>query len=137
MDVAAVNGEDILVVDAGSSSLHLTVLDWGGRELAAKHLTKAPGAETADTIAAFLHDAPPVGATDGRRPDAGQVEYGVRCAQGHADGVTIRRFASIGGCTYSLGWMGTCTGQRRVWVRKARSGPFVLGARGPGRVGGR
>lgn len=58
---------DILVVDAGSSSLRLTVLDSDGREQAAKHLTQAPGPGTADTIADFLRDeAPPVGAAGHR-----------------------------------------------------------------------
>lgn len=60
------NGPDILVVDAGSSSLHLTVLGGDGRERAARHLTEPPGPETADTIEDFLRDAPPVGATGHR-----------------------------------------------------------------------
>ncbi|MFF0048992.1 acetate/propionate family kinase [Streptomyces sp. NPDC005498] len=60
------NGPDILVVDTGSSSLHLTVLGADGRERAARHLTEPPGPETADTIEDFLRDAPPVGATGHR-----------------------------------------------------------------------
>ncbi|MGW9188264.1 acetate/propionate family kinase [Streptomyces rubiginosohelvolus] len=60
------NQPDILVVDAGSSSLHLTVMDGEGREKAATHLTEPPGPGAADMIGDFLRDAPPVGATGHR-----------------------------------------------------------------------
>ncbi|MEU8890436.1 acetate/propionate family kinase [Streptomyces sp. NPDC048442] len=57
---------NLLVVDAGSSSLSLTVLDGEGHELTAQHLTEAPGPETPAVLADFLKDAPPVGATGHR-----------------------------------------------------------------------
>lgn len=57
---------DILVVDAGSSSLRLTVVDGDGRERAAKHFGEAPGAGTAGVIETFLREAPAVGATGHR-----------------------------------------------------------------------
>ncbi|GAA3480038.1 hypothetical protein GCM10018966_045680 [Streptomyces yanii] len=60
------NGPDILVVDAGSSSLHLTVLGGDGREPAVKPLIEPAARETADTIEEFLRDAPRVGATGHR-----------------------------------------------------------------------
>ncbi len=59
----------ILVADAGSASLHLTVLDGDNRALAAKDITEPPGpeaADAADLIADFLREAPPVSATGHR-----------------------------------------------------------------------
>ncbi|MFC4611073.1 hypothetical protein ACFO9E_25240 [Streptomyces maoxianensis] len=41
---------NILVVDAGSSSLHLMVLDEDNRELAAENLTEPPSRKAASAV---------------------------------------------------------------------------------------
>ncbi|MFJ8074269.1 acetate/propionate family kinase [Streptomyces sp. NPDC096176] len=57
---------NLLVVDAGSSSLHLRVLDEEGRELGSRHLVEAPGSGTPDVIEELLREAPPVAGTGHR-----------------------------------------------------------------------
>jgi len=49
-DSGTATASNLLVVDAGSSSLHLSVVDGEGRELAARHETEAPGSGTRQVI---------------------------------------------------------------------------------------
>lgn len=62
----AVSHGNLLVVDAGSSSLQLTVTDGEGRELGARHIGEAPGSGTQEAITELLRDVPPVAATGHR-----------------------------------------------------------------------
>lgn len=57
---APAGGGPVLVVDAGSSSLHLRVLDRGLSELAARDFTDAPGDDAGRMLAEFLRGAPEV-----------------------------------------------------------------------------
>ncbi|MFD7713213.1 acetate/propionate family kinase [Streptomyces sp. NPDC059785] len=60
------SGGPVLVVDAGSSSLHLAVLDATDRTVAERDFDSAPGPGTADDVAAFLRDAPGIAAAGHR-----------------------------------------------------------------------
>ncbi|MEV7442585.1 acetate/propionate family kinase [Streptomyces sp. NPDC091204] len=53
-------GGPVLVVDAGSSSLHLRVLDEDLSELAARDFTDPPGDDADHMVTEFLHGAPEV-----------------------------------------------------------------------------
>ncbi|MCS0637484.1 acetate kinase [Streptomyces sp. LP05-1] len=58
--MAAVTAGDILVVDAGSSSLRLSVYGSGGEERANRSFGEPPGERAGESLAEFLRDAPPV-----------------------------------------------------------------------------
>ncbi|MGK5498147.1 acetate/propionate family kinase [Streptomyces sp. URMC 125] len=60
------NHPNVLVVDAGSASLHLTVYDADGRELASDDHAEPPGEDTAALIESLLRDGPPVDAVGHR-----------------------------------------------------------------------
>jgi acetate kinase len=73
---ASATASNLLVVDAGSSSLHLSVLDGDGREVAARHETEAPGSGTRRVIEELLREAPPVAATGHRLVHGGPRLFG-------------------------------------------------------------
>jgi acetate kinase len=73
---ASATASNLLVVDAGSSSLHLGVLDGDGREVGARHETEAPGSGTRRVIEELLREAPPVAATGHRLVHGGPRLFG-------------------------------------------------------------
>lgn len=60
------NDANLLIVDAGSSSLQLTVVDQDGRELGSRRQDEPPGSGTPEVIEELLRETPPVAGTGHR-----------------------------------------------------------------------
>lgn len=58
MDPSASSGERVLVLDAGSSSLHITLFDADNTQIASHDAERPPGPETTDELRSFLASVP-------------------------------------------------------------------------------
>ena len=92
MEVVAVTDErGVLVVDAGSSSLHLVVLAEDDGELARRDLTEPVGDRATEIIEDFLREAPEITAVGHRLVHEGaglrgpvRIDDGIRAQFGHS-----------------------------------------------------